>query len=152
MSGENDHPEHEEHWLKKIVREIKEKDHHAAVELKEQQHRAETLRTKGPIFWRSLSDFVGKFIEEMKLDFATDVTADNLSFTGNPGGSPPSFSIKKDAFPFVTFGASGFFTPVQQNQIYYTTRYSTRKNLLPHSRMRQCHPGSRSKAKRLCFS
>jgi hypothetical protein len=103
----NEH-EHEPHWIKKLVRGIEEADHDAAVEARERNHRAEIVKTKGPIFWRSFGDFLSKFVTEMNEEFG-DHPAGDAKISFQKGGQE-SYRISKAAFPFVNFSATPDFS------------------------------------------
>jgi hypothetical protein len=102
------HQEHEPHWLKKIVSDIKEKDHDAAVALRQREHNAEVLKTRGPIFWNAFGDFLKMFVGEMMADFGSDVTATQIGFTIS--SQTRAIQIAKEAFPFAALLATPVFT------------------------------------------
>lgn len=112
----SEHPEHDPQWLKKLVARIKEKDHDAASEFRERERRAQILPSRGPLFWNAFGDFLTKFIQEMKAEFAGDATAGELTISIDP--QTRAIEIKKSAFPFAVCIALPNFKGAANNVKY----------------------------------
>lgn len=100
-----------EQWLKHIVDEIKEKDHAAAEETARSEYEQRIIDGGAPVVWRSLADFLGKYVDDMKSDFHEDITLREgpLRFSFNQSGG--QISISKQAFPYVQFTTSPAYKP-----------------------------------------
>jgi hypothetical protein len=114
-----------EEWLKHLVHEIKEKDRTPAEEAARSAHEQQIVNRDGPTIWRSLGDFLCKYVEDMKADFGEDITLreGKLTCTANRQNvpNPNQISIHKTAFPFVTFTANPNY-PGRSAQISYAIR------------------------------
>jgi hypothetical protein len=107
-----------EEWLKHLVHEVKEKDRAPAEATARFNHEQKIIESDGPVLWRSFADFLGKYVEEMRVDFSDDITLreGKLSFSQQS----TQISIGKAAFPCVAFAA----TPNYQQriaQIFYSS-------------------------------
>jgi hypothetical protein len=109
-----------EEWLKKLAEQIKAKDHEAAEEVARAVHQLEIIEHHGPVFWRSFTGFLKKYVNDMIEDLEADVTLreGKLSCDVDLGNS--KIDIRKAAFPYVQFSA----TP-QYNQRIATIVYAT---------------------------
>jgi hypothetical protein len=114
-----------EEWLKRLVHEIKEKDHTPAEEAARSAHEQQIINRDGPTFWRSLGDFLCKYVQDMKADFGEDITLreGTLTCTANMQNvpNPNQISINKTAFPYVTFTATPEY-PGRSARISYAIR------------------------------
>jgi len=97
-----------EEWIAEIIRNIKEKDHGAAEQVRREEHVKKIISDKAPIFWRAVADFLDKFIEEIGHGLQGDVTAGHMTFQLNTGNHTITFG--KSAFPYVEFEAIPKFT------------------------------------------
>lgn len=97
-----------EEWLKRLVHEIKEKDHAAAEGASRSAHEQRIIDRDGPALWRAFGDFLCKYVEEMTVEFGRDVTLSEgeLSCGANPQNATGQMSITKTAFPYVNFTAN----------------------------------------------
>ena len=125
-----------EEWLKDLVERIKDKDHAPAEEAAKLAREQQVIQADGPALWRSLADFLGKYVQEMKVDFHDDITIreGSLTFGFNASGGG-QISVTKAAFPYVQFTAQ----PNYQQRLASMT-YSFRNPVQPPNQAIQNTP------------
>jgi hypothetical protein len=97
-----------EDWLADIVRDLKVKNHDAAELAASERQRWRLVAQSAPAFWRSFSDFLRKFVEEIRDIFGDDITAGEIKFERKPANEEIAFS--KSAFPYLRFQAKPDFS------------------------------------------
>lgn len=107
-----------EDWLKRLAGEIKEKDHTAAEEKARADHELVLIKEHGSVLWRSFTDFLIKYVGDMKADLHEDITLQEGPLDIRVEPKSGKIDINKEAFPYVSFMAAPQY-PQRIAQVFY---------------------------------